>query len=170
VHLKKDLDWIDIVIRAMGAKSTDFVRNLLMLEDTPERIAKAFALGVFLAFSPLIGLHILLGIALPFVFHLNRFAFLLGIFINNPWTLIPIYAAGTYLGGLLIGFPTGMALPSFERDAFWSADFWRHLASQWHILKPLFLGSFILSIFISAFSYFAALFLIKQRRARGFRN
>jgi uncharacterized protein (DUF2062 family) len=151
---------------AMRKKVAHFIKHFLALDDTPERIAKAFALGVFLAFSPLIGLHAFLGLTLPFFFGLNRFALLLGVFINNPWTLIPIYAAGTYLGGLLVGFPPRPMLPSFEWDALGNADFWRQLVGQWHILKPMMVGSFVLSIILSAFSYFAALFLIKQRRAR----
>jgi hypothetical protein len=150
----------------MREQLSNFLKKLLALEDTPERIAKAFALGVFLAFSPLIGLHIVLGFGLAFFCGLNRFAMLLGLFINNPWTLVPIYAAGTYLGGLLIGFPQMPALPSFELRSLWSVDFWGQLAGQWHILKPMIVGSFILSIFLSSFSYIAALVLIRQRRMR----
>jgi len=157
---------IDMTISIMRENGERFIRHLLTLDDTPERIAKAFALGVFLAFSPLIGLHVFLGLILPFFFDLNRFAFLLGVFINNPWTLIPIYVAGTYLGGLLIGFPTAPPLPGFEWDALWSGHFWRQLVGHWHILKPMLVGSFILSIFLSAFSYISALYLIRQRRAR----
>ena len=157
---------IDIVIDAMREKAAHFIRRLLALDDTPERIAKAFALGVFLAFSPLVGLHLFLGVALPFFFSLNRIAFLLGAFINNPWTLIPIYAAGTYLGGLVMGFPPRPTLPTFEWNLLWSSAFWTQLVGQWHILKPMFVGSLILSIFLSTFSYFAALCLIKQRKAR----
>ena len=89
---------------------------------------------------------------------------LLGLFINNPLTLVPIYVAGTYVGGLLLGFPQMPALPSFELRLLGSVDFWRQLAGQWHILKPMVVGSFILSIFLSPFSYFAALTLIRQRR------
>jgi uncharacterized protein len=148
----------------MLKKAPHFVKRLFALDDTPERIAGAFALGVFLAFSPLVGLHLLIGIILAFSFGLNRFALLLGVFVNNPCTLVPIYAAGTYLGGLLIGFPPRPALPSFELQAIWNSDFWVQLAGQWHILKPMVLGSTILSIFVSAFSYVAALHLIRQRR------
>jgi len=150
----------------MRKKPSYIFKKLLALEDTPERIAKAFALGVFLAFSPLIGLHIVLGFGLAFFCGLNRFAMFLGLFINNPWTLVPIYAAGTYLGGLLIGFPQMPALPSFELRSLWSVDFWGQLAGQWHILKPMIVGSFILSIFLSSFSYIAALVLIRQRKMR----
>jgi uncharacterized protein len=142
------------------------LRKLMALDDTPERIAKAFALGVFLAFSPLIGLHLFIGFGLAFFCGLNRLALFLGLFINNPWTLIPIYAAGTYLGGLIIGFPQMPPPPSFEMRSVWTGDFWGQLAGHWHIWKPMVVGSFVLSVFLSAFSYIATLTLIRHRRAR----
>ena len=53
-------------------KFRHYLRRLLALDDTPERIALAFAVGVFLAFSPLLGLHTVLGLAIAFLFGLNR--------------------------------------------------------------------------------------------------
>ncbi len=141
-------------------------RRLFSLDDTPERIALAFSLGVFLAFSPLLGLHTFLGLAFAFLFGLNRFALFLGVFVNNPWTLVPIYAAGTYLGGLFVGFPSRPVLPAFQWQALWSAGFWMQLAGQWNLLKPMVLGSSILSLIAAALSYIAALYFIRQRRAR----
>ncbi len=150
----------------MGNKVSQFIRRLFALDDTPERIARAFALGVFLAFCPLIGLHAFLGFFFAFFFGLNRAALFLGVFINNPWTLVPIYAAGTYLGGLLIGFPSRPALPSFGLQSIWSSSFWTQLAGQWNLLKPMMLGSTVLSIVVSAFAYIATLYLIRQHRIR----
>jgi uncharacterized protein len=149
----------------MRVKAAFLLNRLLELDDTPERIAQAFALGVFLAFSPLIGLSGFLGLAIAILFGLNRFALLLGVFINNPCTLIPICAAGTYLGGLLIGFPPRPSLPNLEWQAFWHRDFWLQLAGQWHILKPMVVGSFVMSAVLSTLSYVAALYLIRQRRS-----
>ncbi len=157
---------IDMANSAMREKAARFVRKLLALDDTPERIARAFALGVFLAFSPLVGLHLFLGVTIPLLFGLNRIAFLLGVFINNPWTLIPIYAAGAYLGGMVMGFPPNPSLPAFEWHLIWNSDFWAQLAGHWHILKPMFVGSFILSFLLSTFSYLVALYVIRHQRAR----
>ena len=39
---------------------------LLHIEDSPERTAAAFALGVFFGFSPLLGLHTILGVIAAF--------------------------------------------------------------------------------------------------------
>ena len=150
----------------MWKKASQFFRRLFALNDTPERIARAFALGVFLAFSPLIGLHLLLGVLFAVFFGLNRFALFVGLFINNPYTLIPIYAAGTYIGSLLIGYPSPSALPSIELHSILSSNFWVQIAGQWHILKPMVLGSTVLSILVAVFSYCAAFYLIKQHRIR----
>lgn len=151
-----------MVRRAVGG----YIRKLLAMEDTPERIALAFALGVFLAFSPLLGLHTILGLSIAFLFGLNRVAILIGLFINNPWTLVPIYAAATYVGGLLVGFPTIENLPSINWSHLWKLQFWSDLARQWGVLKPLLFGSFILSFTFAALSYPAALMMLKHLRAR----
>ena len=37
------------------------LRNLLNTDDPPERTAWAFAIGVFIAFSPLLGLHTIIA-------------------------------------------------------------------------------------------------------------
>lgn len=140
--------------------------RLFSLNDTPERIALAFAVGVFLAFSPFLGFHTFLGLFCTFAFGLNRIALFAGVFVNNPWTLVPIYAASAYLGGILLGFPTRPELPSFEWSALFSSSFWVQLASQWPVLKPVLLGSTILSFVTAACSYAIALRMIRRLRAR----
>ena len=40
--------------------------SLLHTHDTPERTALAFALGVTIGFSPLVGLHTILGLAFTY--------------------------------------------------------------------------------------------------------
>ncbi len=142
-----------------------YLRRLLALDDTPERIALAFALGVFLAFSPLLGLHTVLGLTLAFVFGLNRVAVLLGVWVNNPWTLVPIYAAAAYIGGVLFGFPSPQTLPPFDWGEFWHGRFWLTLIEEWHMLRPIVLGSTILSFISALLSYPVALYVIRQGKA-----
>ncbi|HYK88249.1 MAG TPA: DUF2062 domain-containing protein [Acidobacteriota bacterium] len=143
----------------------EYLRRLLALDDTPERIAFAFALGVFLAFSPLLGLHTLLGLTLAFVFGLNRVAVLLGVWVNNPWTLVPIYGAAAFIGSLLFGFPPGHALPPFDWGEFWHGGFWRELIGDWSMLRPIVLGSTILSFVGALLSYPIALYVVRQGKA-----
>jgi hypothetical protein len=142
-----------------------YLRRLLALDDTPERIALAFALGVFLAFSPLLGLHTFLGLTIAFIFGLNRVAVLLGVWVNNPWTLVPIYAAAAYIGGLLIGFPGAQNVPPFDWGEIWHGSFWVQGVRQWDVLKPLVLGSTILSFVSAALSYPIALYIVRRGKA-----
>ncbi len=54
--------------------------TLLHVDDTPERTAAAFAVGVFFGFSPFLGLHTALGLACAFLLDYNRVAVLLGVY------------------------------------------------------------------------------------------
>src|SRR5439155_1124216 len=86
---------------AMRQLRTDRLRSWLRFalhtDDTPPRAALAFALGVFIAWTPLLGLHTVLALGLAFALGLNRVAVLAGTFVNNPWTLVPIYRVSVYL-------------------------------------------------------------------------
>jgi len=141
-----------------------YLRSLLALDESPQRIALAFAVGVFLAFSPFLGLHTFLGLGIAFLFGLNRVAMLVGLFVNNPWTLVPIYGVATYLGGLVVGFPGQISLPELGWNQLWNANFWTGLFSQWRILIPTLTGSLILSVIFAALSYPLALYLVKHAR------
>ncbi|NWG12589.1 MAG: DUF2062 domain-containing protein [Acidobacteria bacterium] len=142
-----------------------FLRSLVSLDDTPERIALGFAVGVFFAFSPLLGMHTFLGLLVAFVFGLNRVAVLVGVFINNPWTLVPIYGLAVYLGGLLVGFPPSASMPDLEWSTVLQSRFWAELAGQRGLVKPLFIGSTILSVGSALVSYPLVLFLIQKARS-----
>ena len=141
-----------------------YLRSLLALDDSPQRIALAFTVGVFLAFSPFFGLHTLLGLGIAFLFGLNRVAILVGLFVNNPWTLVPIYWVATYVGGFVVGFPGKISLPEIGWNQLWNVNFWIGLFSQWRILIPTLLGSLILSVIFAALSYPLALYLLKHAR------
>lgn len=144
------------------------LEHLLHIHDTPERTAAAFALGVFIAFSPALGLHTIIGLVLAFALNLNRVAVLLGVYVNLPWFIGPYYAAATALGAWL----TGATMPP---------DFLEHLESlrqlpSWgaraeelgRVLRPLFpsylIGSTILATLLSGMFYPSSLAFIRARR------
>jgi uncharacterized protein (DUF2062 family) len=78
-------------------------RLLFQVEDSPPRVALAFALGVFIAFFPIIGIHTAVALGLAVAFRLSKVAILAGAWTNNPWTLAPMYTAGTLVGCALTG-------------------------------------------------------------------
>jgi len=63
----------------------------MQFDEPPRRLAAAFALGVFIAFSPWLGLHIVSAVALAWLFRLNKVVVLTASLLNNPWTIVPMY-------------------------------------------------------------------------------
>ena len=91
------------------------MRLLLHVEGTPHSTALAFGIGVWIAWSPLIGVHTALALGLAFLFRLNRLAILIGTYINNPWTVAPLYMAGTALGCVMLGIsPRNLVSPDWS--------------------------------------------------------
>ena len=74
-----------------------WLEQLLHTHDTPRRTAIAYAVGVFFGFSPMLGLHTVLGLIVAFAFNLNRVAVLLGIYSNVPWILPAYYSLHAWL-------------------------------------------------------------------------
>lgn len=142
---------------------------LLHIEDTPQRTAAAFALGVFFGFSPFLGLHTILGVLFAFVLNLNRVAVLLGVYSNLPWIIGPYYVITTTAGTVLTrdrippGFDRQLA-SLFELSVF-GGEFWRELVT---ILRPLLwpytVGSLLGALVLAAIAYPLALAFVNRRR------
>lgn len=105
----------------------DRIRSILKLDDPPHRLAAAFALGIFIAFSPWLGLHIASCFVLAWLFRLNKVVVLTASFINNPWTIVPMYAFCLWFGFKITG--SGSAIPHIA----WSE---LNLTRAYMILKP----------------------------------
>jgi uncharacterized protein (DUF2062 family) len=143
--------------------------QMLHTHDTPERTAVAFALGVFFGFSPLLGLHTLLGLVFAFALNLNRVAVLLGIYSNLPWILPAYYTLATMAGAAILRVPIKPRLLRELTTAFGEASWadFRHLA---HALMPLawsyVLGSTLGAIVLALVAYRLSLTMIVAHRRR----
>ncbi|MGW8272658.1 MAG: DUF2062 domain-containing protein [Thermodesulfovibrionales bacterium] len=87
----------------------DKLKILLAVRDRPHHVAMSFSVGVFIGISPLLGLHTLLGILVSYLFRLNKFVTLMGVFVTNPWTIIPIYTLGTWAGMKMLRMEQSLA-------------------------------------------------------------
>lgn len=139
-----------------------WAQKLLKIQDTPERTALAFSIGVFLAFSPLLGLHTLIGLGIAFAFNLNRVAMLVGIYTNTPWTIVPYYSFATLVGLIFYDAPVGLNLPEFGLGALLSLEFYYGLLRSWRLLIPVFIGSTLMASLLALISYPLSLRLIKN--------
>ena len=151
------------------SKIRPWAERLLHVRDTPERTAMAFAVGVFVGFSPLLGLHTALGILLAFALNLNRVAVILGVYMNLPWFIAPFYAAGTALGALITGARVPVDfMPHLDR--IWQTPGWvARFDALGQLLRPLLpaylIGSTILAVILGIGAYFACLTFLRARQA-----
>jgi uncharacterized protein (DUF2062 family) len=136
---------------------------LLVAQDTPHRTALAFGVGVFIAFFPVLGIHTALALGVAFAFKLGRVPMLLGAFINNPWTLAPLYLAGTLLGCALLGVPTA-GLASIDWSLHGTAFYKALFASLKPYLWPFLIGNTVLGVVAGLASYFGLRYVLETRR------
>jgi uncharacterized protein (DUF2062 family) len=142
---------------------------LLHIQDTPQRTAAAFALGVFFGFSPFLGLHTIMAVALAFLLNLNRVAVLLGVYSNLPWIIGAYYASTTMLGAALLRtrLPEGFRdrLSDLSELSVLQGGFWQELARLlMPLLWPFTVGSTLGAIVLAAAAYPLALAFINSRK------
>jgi uncharacterized protein len=154
-----------------SSRLRQWFEQLLHTHDTPQRTAAAYALGVFLGFSPLLGLHTVLGLALAFFLGLNRVAVVLGVYSNLPWLVPAYYTLATVAGAALLGVNVQpRALEEGMRavaEATWSiADFTELARTLAPLMWSYILGSTVGALLLAAVAYRVSLAMIVAHRRR----
>jgi uncharacterized protein len=144
------------------------VRRLLAIDDPPERTALAFSIGVFIAFSPFLGLHTIMATAIAFGFRFNKIAIYAGTFINNPFlTLVPIILASYAVGALVMGRPLALPVESMEllkAPHLLTGEWWGNLFRRsTEVLLPFAIGGMALSVICSIIAYPLTLRFLRSR-------
>ena len=79
-----------------------FFESLIKQERCAHKFALACCTGVYIAFSPFIGFHTVMVFLFSWLFALNTAIMLaVSLFINNPWTMVPVYGIGYIVGDWL---------------------------------------------------------------------
>ena len=127
----------------------DKFREILKVQDTPHRIAIAFALGVFMGISPLLGLHTIGAFFIAWLLRLNRLVAIVGVYVTNPWTIVPIYSFCIWVGAKLVGIDN--IIPAID----WNDITLKLMMTELkHLLIPFLVGSVIVGFFSAIISYF----------------
>jgi uncharacterized protein len=150
-------------------KLTRLTVTLSRLPDTPERVALAFAIGVFFGFSPFLGLQTLLGITLAFSFRLSRVAVLLGTWVNLPFFVPVYYAVATEAGARMLGQRPPSTLADDVGLAVRQASLsFGALERVLDVLRPMLLpftlGSMLGGFLLAGIAYVLVLTALRTRR------
>ena len=152
-----------------------FKFRVLHMNDTPHRIAMGTALGLFVAWTPVLGLHILMVLGLALLLRANKFVAIVFIWVNNPLTMVAIYYPSYLLGRTILqpfrsnavssGTQTAELLNRFGSSAgflgIFHRQFWQNL---FELLlnngKELWLGTTLIGLAAAIVGYFTTYQLV----------
>ncbi len=144
--------------------------RILHADDTPARIARGVAIGMFIAWLPLIGLQMLLVLGLSFIFRANKLSGLPVVWISNPFTLGPVYYPSYLLGSAILKSQP-VNLQSLEhRFASFSSLSWSMRFKECvdflfgGIFYPTLIGSLFVGAVLAVATYFLTVRAIKRHR------
>jgi uncharacterized protein (DUF2062 family) len=135
--------------------------SLLVTGASNREIARDVAIGVFVSFSPLFGLQMLICLALVVIFKkLNKLAVFLGVQLS--WFYPPMLYLDYVAGRALIGVPgAGLCLGDIKTGGVFKL---------WVVLKEylpvLFVGSFVVGGIAAFITYTVLLRVLNLRRGR----
>lgn len=135
--------------------------HILHPELSPEQVAWSFAIGLAIAWNPLLGTHTWLVLGLCLLFRkLHRPLMIFAMLINNPWTMVPMATVSAYAGNVLLGRGLHIDLAGVA----WSSIGWRSFATRegFHsmlamlkpVLAPYLLGGAVLTLLALPAGYF----------------
>ena len=78
------------------------IHNILHLDDTPHRIAWGVFIGTIIAFTPTLGLQILIYIPIATLLRANKVSGIPILFISNPFTAVPLYYSTWKVGAAVM--------------------------------------------------------------------
>jgi len=159
-----------------------FEYKILHIDDSPHKIALGFAIGFFIAFTPIVGTRILLVIALSILLRANKFAGLISVCISNVFTYVPICYASYLVGRSVfnifvpdrmmskeqvIEYLNDIFAPPNIMTGFFTQDYWSQVWVLTKTIGPeLWIGGFILGGLAAIGSYILCYNIIKKQRTK----
>ena len=155
--------------------------RILHVDDSPHRLALGVAVGLFVGWTPTIGLQMLISLLLSFVLKANKFLSVTLVWVSNIFTFIAIYFPSYLIGKYtlsLFGIDDGLTktqvfemlkrLSSFRVIIdMWSSSFWVDLFEIFfNIGKSLWVGSVIIGLLVAVIGYFLTYKMIVWHRTK----
>lgn len=133
-------------------------RRIVLVNDTPGRVAGGVAIGVLTGVAPTFGLGGVIAVGLAALLRLNIAAALLGAATGAPPFIFLIWLVSSYAGAFLLGIKVEGIYELVRAGQV--------LEAGGKIMTAYLLGNVIVTALLSGLSYIAVLSLLR-RRARG---
>lgn len=170
--------------RGGWARAFHYVKHRVRrLPDTPEKIGRGVAAGVFASFTPFYGFHFLLAALISWILRGNILAALLGTFFGNPLTYVPIGVLALQTGHFILGssYDDRIEVSLLGKFAGAGQDLWNNVLAlftgripHWDglilfyhdVFLPYLVGGIGPGILISVICYYLTLPLVRAYQNR----
>ncbi len=156
--------------------------KILHIDDSPHKIALGLAIGFFVAWTPLLGIHLLMILGLTILLRANKFAAFVSVWVSNIFTIPFVYYPAYLVGNIAVGifsphqqmsreqvsaYFAKLFAPSSMLTTFYTKQYWLDF---WILLKEigpeLWIGCLLVGTFVAAVSYFACFYIVKNHRTQ----
>ncbi len=146
------------------------------LRGSPKAIAGGLALGMFIAFTPTIGLQVILAALFATIFNFNRASAIITVWITNPVTIPIIFTFNYWVGKMIIPGPPVSEVAKNLLDfvkLMASFDIWEVMGQFMafmqlgkEVLIPLSIGSILVGSCVAGVTYIISTRMIEAYIAR----
>lgn len=148
------------MIKRFYTRLCQFIKS----ERCPRKLSFSVAISVFIAFSPFVGFHTLMAFAFSWFFALNVGILLaLSNGINNPWTMLPIYATDHVVGDNILSW---LGIDSMQLNPSWIVGIndwiFNHTGMQLKVWSFL-VGGNLLSLLLAMIIYPIVRYILAYR-------
>lgn len=146
-----------------------FIYRIFSLNDTPHRIALGVAIGIFITWTPTIGIQMVLTVALSWLLGANKLVGAPFVWISNPATIFPIYGPNYWVGCKVLGSDF-RGLTALENAITFNGGFIDRIQAWFEATQAIFwelwVGSLIVGLVLAIITYFAMYRMIVVYRRR----
>lgn len=156
--------------RSLWDHTRHFVyHHVLHADDPPHRLALGVAIGMFVTFTPTVGVQMALTLSLAWLLGANKIVGLPLVWISNPATLVPIYY-GVYLVGCACMGTSSIGWEWWQQLSSPPPGWWPTVQFFWskliEVLAPLTVGGVIVGLATAIPSYYATYFAVRAYRLK----
>src|SRR5262245_22024195 len=152
----------------MFRKLYRMVQSILTLQDTPHSIALGTAIGLFIAWTPTVGIHMILVVALALLLRANKAAGLIAVYVSNPLTIVPMYWFDYRLGALVLHqkltYDELRSILNYHGWDGFKAAFWKICVE---LAGPMWLGGLVLALVHAIPGYYLTRWAVERYRRKG---
>ena len=133
-------------------------RRFLKIRGNPHEIAAGLALGLFVAMSPFIGIHMALAVCLAALFKWNKISAVAGVWLSNPITMPALYGATWFVGSKITGVKLADNIPhSFNLKATYA-----FLLKTPALITTLTIGGIVVGVPLAIAVYYVAYSILQR--------